>query len=41
MATRNKDKNDSRNTIIKLTEEEAKTVYTILYKILYSIEKED
>ena len=63
--TRNKDKNDSRNTIIKLTEEgeslknlcltipemvgkcvnlteeEAKTLYTILYKILYNIEKED
>ena len=63
--TRNKDKNDSRNTIIKLTEEgenlknlcltipemvgkcvnlteeEAKTLYTILYKVLYNIEKED
>ncbi len=63
--TRNKDKIDSRNTIIKLTEEgeslknlclnipemvgkcvnlteeEAKTLYTILYKILYNIEKED
>ncbi len=63
--TRNKDKNDSRNTIIKLTdegenlknqclkipemvgkcvnlsEEEAKTLYSILYKILYNIEKED
>ncbi len=62
--TRNKDKNDSRNTIIKLTdegenlknqclkipemvgkcvnlsEEEAKTLYSILYKILYNIEKE-
>ena len=63
--TRSKDKNDSRNTIIKLTEEgeslknlcltipemvgkcvnltedETKTLYTILYKILYNIEKED
>lgn len=63
--TRSKSKNDSRNTIIKLTdegeelknkclaipemvgkcvnlsEEEAKTLYTILYKILYNIEKED
>ena len=63
--TRNKSNNDSRNTIIKLTEEgeslknkclsipemvgkcvnlsedEAKTLYTILYKILYNIEKED
>ena len=63
--TRNKSLNDSRNTIIKLTEEgeslknlcltipemvgkcvnlteeEAKTLYTILYKILYNIEKED
>ncbi len=63
--TRNKDINDSRNTIIRLTEEgeslknlcltipemvgkcvnlteeEAKTLYTILYKILYNIEKED
>jgi len=63
--TRNKSQNDSRNTIIKLTEEgeslknlcltipemvgkcvnlneeEAKTLYTILYKILYNIEKED
>ncbi len=62
--TRNKDKNDSRNTIIKLTdegenlknqclkipemvgkcvnlsEEEEKTLYSILYKILYNIEKE-
>lgn len=63
--TRNKSINDSRNTIIKLTDEgenlknkclsipemvgkcvnlsedEAKTLYTILYKILYNIEKED
>ena len=63
--TRSKSNNDSRNTIIKLTEEgeslkskclsipnlvgkcvnlseeEAKTLYTILYKILYNIEKED
>ena len=63
--TRSKSNNDSRNSIIKLTEEgeslkskclsipnlvgkcvnlseeEAKTLYTILYKILYNIEKED
>jgi DNA-binding MarR family transcriptional regulator len=63
--TRTKSSNDSRNTIIKITEsglklkenalyiqynitkcvnlseEEAQTLYKILYKVLYNIEKED
>jgi DNA-binding MarR family transcriptional regulator len=63
--TRNKSSNDSRNTIIKITDfglklkenamsipdsitkcvnlsdEEAQTLYKILYKVLYNIEKED
>jgi DNA-binding MarR family transcriptional regulator len=63
--TRNKSSNDSRNTIIKITDsglklkenalsipdsitkcvnlsdEDAQTLYKILYKVLYNIEKED